>query len=350
MRFSKDGVLIAGCIRRFRALFFAALLYAALWSSAPAAVVELDTRNVGSPAIALALKHAFQLPIWIEGMRTGGPIAPDELDHAFARERARLQRLMVGFGYLDAEVALDRSSTRAVFQPVLGKAYTIATVELKGVQHNALDRRAIDDLASIIDDYIGQPATAQIADDLGRRILYRVGETDFALASLRHVKWDHAGDGVVTALVHLDAGPKMSFGTVTFDGLRRLCERDLSYLIPFSPGQRYERDKIEEMRESLEDLANVETVHVGTSAGGRSGASLDLTVRLRETPATLTLPEPEGMFGLASGLATLAGLACLLIAAHAGITRTRLRPVAWLTAALALTFAGLAIHRLVNFL
>lgn len=350
MRFSKDEVLIGDCIRRLSALILAVLFYAAPLSSAPAAVVELDSRHVGSPAVTLALQQAFQLPVWIEGMRTGGPIAPDKMDDAIARERARLQRLMVGFGYLDAEVALDRSSTRAVFQPVLGKAYTIATVELKGVEHNALDRRIIDDLASIIDDYIGQPATAQIADDLGRRILYRVGETDFALASLRHVMWTRAGDGVVTALVHLEAGPKMRFGTVTFEGLRRLRERDLSYLIPFSPGERYERHKVEDMRNSLEALANVETVQIRTAREGSTGESLNLSVRLRETRATLALPEPEGMFGLASGLAALTGLACLRIAAHAGVPQTRLRPAVWLTAAFALTYAGLAIHRLVNFL
>ncbi|PDT55145.1 hypothetical protein ATY30_12430 [Sinorhizobium americanum] len=346
---AREGrVLIRSCGQSLSVILCFGLVLASVVPAKAASPVELDTRNVAQPAIASALREAYQLPLLIEGMRAGNTISANDLESPVEHERTRLKRVMVELGYLDAQVALDRSSTGLVLRPSLGKLYTVAAVLLKGVKQQELDRQVIDELASIIDDYIGQPASAQAADNLGSRILYRVGEIDFALAQLSKVEWIRSGNGVVTALVHLEAGPRLRFGTVTFDGLRRLRESEIKRLIPFRPGERYERGKVEEMRERLKALSNVDAVNIGTARG--NDATLDLAVRLQERPANPSLPQPQGTFGLVSGVATLTGLAIIQIATSAGISPNRLRPVMWMTTACALTFAGLAIHRLAHFL
>ncbi|ASY73261.1 hypothetical protein SF83666_b66120 (plasmid) [Sinorhizobium fredii CCBAU 83666] len=347
---AREGrVLIRSCVQPLSVILYLGLVLVSVVPTKAASSVELDTRNIAPPTIATALREAYQLPVWIEGMRAGDTISANALKTPVERERARLRRLMVELGYLDAQVALERSSTGLVLRPSLGKLYTVGAVLLKGVKQQELDRGVIDELASIIDDYIAKPASAQAADNLGSRVLYRVGEVDFALAQLRNVEWIRSGNGVVTALVHLDAGPRLRFGTVTFEGLRRLRESEIKRLIPFRPGERYERGKVEEMRERLKALANVDAVNIGT-ARGDDRATLDLTVRLQERPTKPSLPQPQGTFGLVSGVATLTGLALIRIAAHVGISPSRLRPFMWMTTACALTFAGLAIHRLAYFL
>ena len=55
------------------------------------------------------------------------------------------------------------------------------------------------------------------------------------------MNWVRTEDGVATASVELDTGPRSRFGSVVFSGLRRLDAADLQRVVPFREGDRYER-------------------------------------------------------------------------------------------------------------
>lgn len=308
------------------------------------ASVRLDTSRVMSPDIASALRQAYQLPTLIGGGAADG--ASEMVSAAVERERTRLQRLLVDLGYLDAEILVTHTDAAIVLRPVLGQRYRVTAVELRGVRQSELERKVVDDLAVIISDFVGQPATARIAGQFGRRIVQTVGARDFALAGLGSVGWSRSDGAGVTAVVELDMGLPMRFGSVVFSGLQRLQEEDLHRLVPFRPGDRYEQAQIEVLRDRLEALNAVNRVNISIEAG--EGGVLAVDTRLREAPADLSALRKAGPFGLASGIAALAGLALARIAAAAGAPR--LRPLARVNIACVLTFAALAAERLVSFL
>ena len=310
-------------------------------SPAVAAPVELDTGRILQTDIAAALRQAYQAPTLVEGTSA-------EMNTAVTREQARLQHLMMDLGYLDATVSVVRSGDAAVLQPTLGRRYTVAAVELKGVRQSEFDGGIVDDLAWTIGEFVGQPATSLASETLGRHILYSVSAQDFALAKLRAVEWVRSGEGTVTAVINLDAGPRMRFSAVTFNGLRRLQADDLQRLVPFRPGDRYEQALIEVLRSNLEALDTIASVNI--NVGKNDDGMLAIDVWLHEAPANISALQGAGRLGLLSGLAALGGLALARISTQAGIARSRLRLLVWANAACVLAFAGFAAVRLVSFL
>lgn len=339
-----------GSIRTRAALdcrrFGCVMLLATVWSTvdlpAARASVALDTQGVPAADIASALRRAYQLPALLALAHT-----PEEEDAAVARERERLRKLMVEQGYLDAEVLLRDSAKGAVLRAVLGRRYTVSSVELKGVRQSELGTQTVIDLSAIVRQFVGQPASASAAETFGRRILDSVDETDFALARLHSVEWSPTGDGTVAAAVTLDTGPKLRFGNVSFSGLRRLKVAGLQRLVPFRHGDRYERSQMEHLRGELKamDAIKYHNVDLSVDANGL----LAVEIRVREAPPDLSILEQVAPFGFASGLAALATLALAQIAAQAGAARAIVRPLAWAGGALVITFAIAATPRLLAF-
>lgn len=333
-----------------RVLAMAGGLTCACVAAVAATPITLDTDSVADPVIAASLRAAYQLPEWMEGaMPAGKAIAPALLEEAVGRERTRLQRLMADLGYLDAKVQLERSGAASVLRPSLGQLYTISAIELKGIDQSLLGRDAVVDLSSVIADYVGGPASAQAAEAMGRRILYRVGQEDFAAAAFRHVEFVAAGNGKAAAVVYLDAGPRMHFGQVTFSGLRRLREPDLRRLIPFATGARYERPLVEKLRQGLEATAGVDAVHISTGASTSDASAADIAIRIREAKVDPASLQGAGL-GLATGVAALAGLALLPLSSTSVRSRGRRRLFVLAVSIVTLAFFSLAAVRVFSFL
>lgn len=311
--------------------------------------VELGADDLGDPVIAARLRAAYQLPTWLEGAsQAGAEVTPLLLDAAIQRERMRLQQLMADLGYLDAKVRLDRAGGKMVFRPSLGRLFAVSAIELKGVDQFRLGRSVVAALSSIIADYVSGPATAEAAESMGRRILYTVGQEDFATATLRQVRFVSTGKGEAVAAVDLDTGPRMHFGKVTFSGLRRLRQPDLARLIPFAAGERYERSRVEALRTSLETLDRVDGVHISTGPSASDPAAVDIAVRIHETsvePAALRQGE-----GLGMGLAAMAGLALLQLVPKTGIQRRYRRLLLLAVSVTTVAFAGFLVMRVISFL
>lgn len=329
--------------RRARLLPGAVAIWAALALPGSAAPLTLDTAGMPVSDVVSALRRAYQLPVLIGVART-----PTEEDAAVERERTRLRALMAEFGYLDAEIAVERSDAGTVLRPVLGRRYVVGSVELKGVRQSELKPNVVTDLAAIVRAFVGKPATSQGAETFGRRVLDSVGKEDFAFARLRTVRWTRMEDGMATAAIDLDMGPRSSFGGVTFSGLRRLEAKDLASLVPFRAGDRYERVQMERFRDNLRTLKTVKSFNINLDKAKDGALAID--VRMREAPADLSALRDSSPFGLSSGIAALSALALAQIVGMAGIASGRLRPLVWGSAVFVLTFAVAVAPRLVSFL
>ena len=346
-RFAKSETHTAGVdgrrARRGQVLRAAGAIWLALCLPAAGAPARLDTDGISETEIASALHRAYQLPMLVAVSST-----PAQEDAAVEHERTRLRRLMVELGYLDADVTVERSPAGMVLRPVLGLRYSVGAVELKGVRQSELEPEVVADLVARVREFVGKPATASATTTFARRVLDRIGERDFALARLQAVNWVRTEDGVATASVELDTGPRSRFGSVVFSGLRRLDAADLQRAVPFREGDRYERAQVERLRDNLKALESVKSFNVDLTAN--EDGVLTVAVRLREAPADLSVLKNPGSFGLGSGLAALGALALAQIAAAAGVSRARVRPLVWGSAVFVLTFVVAVTPRLVSFL
>ena len=315
-------------------------MFAVLPASAQSVV--LNTQEVSLPYLARALEQAYQLPLLLDA-----GASPAERKEALATEKARLKGVIAGFGYLDADVSEEDQKGQIVLHPKLGDLYRVTSVELKGIRPSELDREVLDRLAAIIDEFVGQPATTFVVDTFTRRILQIVTAQDFAHARRRATDWVRKGEGVATAVIDLDLGPRSRFGEVRFSGALRM-QSELQRLVPFRSGDRYSAAAVEQLRHNIEALSTVKSVRI--AIGKDEDAMVPIDVRIREAPANLETLRHTNPLDVGSGLAAIAGLFFVQMGAQTGLPRSRLRPLIWCTGGCLLIFAVLAALRLVSFL
>lgn len=326
-----------------KALMVAVTFWAVSSLPAAGASARLETEGLTAPGVATALHLAFQLPAVLEGVAS-----PAEEDEAVRLEMARLRRLMVDLGYLDADINAAHEDGQVVLKPLPGKLYSVGSIELKGVRRSDFGPEIVSDLAETVRDFVGRAATAEASETLIRRIIERIGRQDFPLVRQRELTWTRGADGVAAAVLDLDTGPRLHFGEVVFRGLRRLNDADIRRAVPFRPGDRYERALFEKLRLNLSALKTVSDFSIDLKDDGDGGLGMD--VRVHEAPPDLSVLANTGWPALVSGLAALAALAATQLAGQAGVSRKRLRPLVWVAGACVLTFAVTVVPRLVDFL
>ena len=323
-----------------------ALAIALGWTGfvAPAngAQVRLDTAHVPVAEIAGALRRAFQLPTLIASAS-----APSQESEMIERERLRLGQLMIERGYLNAKVTTAPTSSGLVLEPVVGQAFTVGSVELKGVQQDELGPTGVADLAARVGAFVGQPATASAARVFTRQVLDRIGEQDFALARLKTMNWTPSDNGTAIASFTVEMGPPCHFGKVVFKGLPVNAD-DLRDLVPFRQGDRYERAKLEHFRSNLASLKGIRSFNLDLEKDEED--AVVIYVRLLAAPADPAILDSSGATGLWSGLASLAMLGAAQMASVAGVRGICLRALFLASGFSVATFCVTAWPRLVAFL
>ncbi|MGO4622524.1 POTRA domain-containing protein [Ensifer sp. 2YAB10] len=328
-------------LRRARLLIVGAVWMAAVLPAAAQSVV-LDTDGISLPHLGSVLQQAYQLPLLIDAEST-----PSKRQEALAIEKARLRGVIADFGYLDGDIVEEHQAGKIVLRPKLGDLYRVTSVELKGIRQSELEREVVDRLAAIIEELVGQPSTTFVAETFTRRILQAVSAEDFALAQSYKMEWVRKGTGMVSAVIGVDLGPRTRFGSVQFSGALRM-QSELQRLVPFRPGERYSASRVEELRRNLEALQTVKSVNI--AIGKDQDGLLPIDVRIREAPANLEALRHTDPIDVGSGLVAMAGLLLVQVGTHAGIVRSRLRPLIWVTTASLFVFALLATLRLASFL
>ncbi|HET9811620.1 MAG TPA: BamA/TamA family outer membrane protein [Sphingomicrobium sp.] len=197
-----------------------------------------------------------------------------------------LAELLRSQGYYDAIVdsAIEPEGQllRVTLHADAGVQYRFRAVEFPGLE--AAGEEA-DELRRSFAVKPGDPVVAQdvIAADLSFKVA--LGELGFALADVgdQQITIDHQTH-LADLVLPVEPGPVASFGTIRVSGKPPFSARHVADIARFEPGERFERDKVDDLRRALiaTGLVASADVNVVPAADQRT---VDLDVRLTPAPS-----------------------------------------------------------------
>ena len=201
-------------------------------------------------------------------------------------DAALLAELLRSNGYYDAVVDPLIEPEGGVLNVTLaadpGVQYTFQSIELPGLD------AAGEDAEQLRQSFAVKPGDAVIAQDvLAADIALKValGREGFALAKVgeQQITVDHQTH-LASLVLPVDPGPVAHFGTIRVSGQPPFSAAHVAEIARFKPGQRFRRDRVDDLRRaliatSLVASADVDVVPVG------DGQTVDLDVRLTPAPS-----------------------------------------------------------------
>jgi len=196
-----------------------------------------------------------------------------------------LAELLRSQGYYDALVEPlvepEGSVLRVTLAADPGRQYVFQSVELPGLEAAGEDA---DSLRQAFAVKPGDPVVAQdvIAADLALKIA--LGQEGFALATVgeQQITVDHR-TGLASLVLPVTTGPVSRFGAIRVSGEPPFGSRHVSTIARFKPGDRYEQDKVDDLRRALIATGLVASADVSLAPVG-AGETVDLDVRLTPAP------------------------------------------------------------------
>jgi translocation and assembly module TamA len=199
-----------------------------------------------------ALVEAFeQQSALFEGRREEANAA--QLARRSANDAELLAKLLRSQGYYDAAVepviALEGQVLRVTLEANPGAQYRFHSVELPGLE------AAGEDLAALRRAFPVQPGDPVIAQDIiaaSLSLAAALGERGFALAQVgeREIVVDHRTN-LATLVLPVETGPVARFGRIRVSGEPPFGDAHVSTIARFNPGDRFERDRVDDLRRAL---------------------------------------------------------------------------------------------------
>jgi translocation and assembly module TamA len=197
-----------------------------------------------------------------------------------------LAELLRSQGYYDAVVEPVIEPEGEVLRVTLladpGAQYLFHSVELPGLQAAGEDSEALRRSFPI---RAGDPVIAQDIIAAGLSLRAALGEQGFALAQVgeREIIVDHRTN-LATLVLPVDPGPVARFGRIGVSGEPPFSAGHVSTIARFEPGDRFEQDKVDDLRRALIATGLVASAQVEVVP--LAGESLvDLDVRLTPAPS-----------------------------------------------------------------
>ena len=294
----------------------AIIVLIALAGAAAAQDFALRTGHLTDPALAEALLVSFNLDERAEA----GLLDPDTpaTAGAIAAEQARLRSVMVGFGYLDADVEWVFDAATAVYQfrPDPGTRYAIGAVAVSLPEIS--DPQWAGDLEAISRTAIGSPARGDVIGKLAEDLVHRLETSGFPFAHVagREVTPDRL-TGLALVRLTLDPGKAATFDAVTLVDARAFTMDRLLELIPFSIGERYNPERVDALRAALAAEPGLQSARVSVAESGEGKGHLTVAVTVREAIAAELLSNRQAA-GQGALLAVLMLLALRQVTVAAG--------------------------------
>nr|WP_294849286.1 BamA/TamA family outer membrane protein [uncultured Sphingomonas sp.] len=225
-----------------------------------------------------------------------------QIDRRARADAELLVELLRSEGYYDAAVdpriGIGSDQTVEVelaAQP--GQRYAFASVELPG-----LDQAAGDEASKLRDAFAvkaGDPVVAQKVIDAGVALQVALGEQGFATAKVgeQDIVVDHETKDARLVLP-VTPGPIAKFGEISVSGQPPFSSKHLGVIARFEPGDRYQRDEVDDLRRALVATGLVSTVEV-QQVPRDNGEIIDLAVKL--TPAPMRTIAGELGYGTGEG-------------------------------------------------
>ena len=237
------------------------------------------------------LANAEQLAEAFEAQSTLFEERDDEANVAQIQRRSEedaelLAELLRSHGYYDAVVEPVIEPEGSIFRVTLeaqpGEQYRFSSVELRGID------AAGEDAADLRESFAVEAGDPVIASDvIAANVALRValGERGFPLAEIgeQQITIDHR-----TQLARLELpvnpGPVAYFGEIRVSGEPPFGARHVSEIARFDPGDRFERDRVDDLRRALIATGLVASAEVDlVPVPGQN--KVDLDVKLTPAPS-----------------------------------------------------------------
>jgi translocation and assembly module TamA len=196
-----------------------------------------------------------------------------------------LAEILRSQGYYDAVVEPDvepeGSILRVTLQADPGEQYTFQSVELPGLEAAGPEAEKLRDAFAV---KAGDPvvATDVLAADLALKVA--LGEEGFALAKVgdQQITVDHRTH-LATLVQPVEPGTLAHFGAIHVSGNPPFSAEHLQHMARWKPGQKFERDKIDDLRRALIATGLVATAQVDVVPVPDHGR-VDLDIKLTPAP------------------------------------------------------------------
>jgi translocation and assembly module TamA len=196
-----------------------------------------------------------------------------------------LAELLRSQGYYDADVEPviepEGSLLRVVLAAEPGEQYRFQSVELPGIEAAGADAEKLRQSFAV---KAGDPVIAEdvISADLALKVA--LGAEGFALADIgdQDITVDHQTH-LATLVLPVQPGPVAHFGTIRVSGKPPFSARHVAQMARFKTGQRFERDKVDDLRRALIATGLVASAEVDVVPVPDHG-TVDLDVKLSPAP------------------------------------------------------------------
>lgn len=210
-----------------------------------------------------------------------------QIDRRARTDADLLVELLRSEGYYDAAVdpriSLGKDGTVEIeLAADPGQRYAFASVDLPG-----LDQAAGDEATKLREAFAvkaGDPVVAQNVIDAGVALQVALGEQGFATAKVgqQDIVVDHEAKEARLVLP-VTPGPVAKFGAISVTGKPPFSAHHLGVIARFEPGDRYEQDKVDDLRRALVATGLVSAVEV-QQVPRDDGQIVDLAVKLSPAP------------------------------------------------------------------
>jgi translocation and assembly module TamA len=196
-----------------------------------------------------------------------------------------LAELLRSQGYYDAVVdpmiEPDGQVLKVTLQAEPGDQYHFQSVELPGLETAGSDSEKLRDAFAV---KAGDPVIAQDVISAGVALQVALGEEGFALAKVgeQKVTVDHQTH-LASLVLPVQPGPVAHFGAIHVSGTPPFSARHLQNMARWRPGQKFERDKVDDLRRALIATGLVASADV-TVVPVPDHGTVDLDVKLTPAP------------------------------------------------------------------
>ncbi len=196
-----------------------------------------------------------------------------------------LAELLRSLGYYDAvvepDIQVDGSILRVTLQADPGEQYSFQSVELPGLEAAGPEAEQLRQAFGV---KAGDPviATDVLAADLALKVA--LGEQGFALATIgeQQIVVDHRTH-LASLVLPVEPGPLAHFGAIRVSGNPPFSAVHLQHMARWKPGQRFERDKVDDLRRALIATGLVASAEVNVVPVPDHGR-VDLDIKLAPAP------------------------------------------------------------------
>lgn len=183
--------------------------------------------------------------------------------------------------FVDPDIEPEGQGLRVTLQADPGNQYRFRSVELPGLE------AAGPEAEKLRQSFAVKSGDAVVAEDVNAAnvaLKVALGEQGFALAKIgdQKIVVDHQTH-LASLELPVDPGPVAHLGTIRVSGQPPFSARHIADMARWKPGQRFERDKVDDLRRALIATGLVASADVDVIPVANSG-QVDLDVKLTPAP------------------------------------------------------------------